>query len=171
MARPDGAYAAVDAADAVSHWRDLAILLYPVATMANPYVHAGSRTELLGRPAPTPERIKAWSLEEMNWRGTPPLILLPASTIRRRRSRTACNCWPVRHARRQVHPQGLAFLQPLGRPACRPAWFGSPVRAKARKVSLITSAMACAYAPLARDPGARDGVIASRAGNAVRSVT
>lgn len=76
-ARPDATYAAVDAADAVSHRPDLAILLYPVATMADPHVHAGSQTELLG-PDPSPESVKAYSLEEMDWRAAPPVFLLHA---------------------------------------------------------------------------------------------
>jgi acetyl esterase/lipase len=76
-ARADATYAAVDAADAVSHRPDLSILLYPVATMSDPHVHAGSRLELLG-PAPTPEGIERYSLERMDWRGRPPTFLLHA---------------------------------------------------------------------------------------------
>ena len=76
-ARADATYAAVDEADAVSHRPDLSILLYPVATMSDPHVHAGSRLELLG-PAPTPEGIERYSLERMDWRGRPPTFLLHA---------------------------------------------------------------------------------------------
>ena len=76
-ARADATYAAVDAADAVSHRPDLSILLYPVATMSDPHVHAGSRLELLG-PAPTPEGIERYSLERMDWTGRPPTFLLHA---------------------------------------------------------------------------------------------
>lgn len=76
-ARAETAYAAADAADAVSHRPDLSILLYPVATMAQPYVHAGSRLELLG-PTPTPEAIDNYSLERMDWTGRPPVFLLHA---------------------------------------------------------------------------------------------
>ncbi len=76
-ARADAAYAAVDAADAVSHRPDLSILLYPVATMAEPHVHAGSRLELLG-PTPTPEAVERYSLETMDWAGRPPVFLLHA---------------------------------------------------------------------------------------------
>ncbi len=70
-------YASVDAHDAVSFRPDFTILMYPVATMADPFVHAGSRTELLG-PAPTPEQIRAYSLEEMDWSGAPPIWLVHA---------------------------------------------------------------------------------------------
>lgn len=76
-ARPDATYAAVDAADAASFRPDLSILLYPVATMADPFVHAGSRCELLGA-APTPEAIERYSLERLDWRGAPPVFLLHA---------------------------------------------------------------------------------------------
>ena len=76
-ARRDGTYAAVDAADALSTRPDLAILLYPVATMADPFVHAGSRRQLLGE-APTPAMIERYSLERMDWSGRPPVFLLHA---------------------------------------------------------------------------------------------
>ncbi|MDP3656292.1 MAG: alpha/beta hydrolase [Brevundimonas sp.] len=76
-ARADATYAAVDAADAASHRPDLGILLYPVATMADPHVHAGSRLELLG-PAPTAESVERYSLERMDWSGRPPTFVLHA---------------------------------------------------------------------------------------------
>ncbi|WP_324820419.1 alpha/beta hydrolase [Brevundimonas sp.] len=76
-ARTDATYAPVDAADAGSFRPDLSILLYPVATMADPFVHAGSRRELLGE-APTAEAIERYSLERMDWRGAPPAFLLHA---------------------------------------------------------------------------------------------
>ena len=70
-------YAAVDAHDATSFRPDLSILMYPVATMADPFVHAGSRSELLGQ-TPTPQQIKVYSLEEMDWSGAPPVWLVHA---------------------------------------------------------------------------------------------
>lgn len=76
-ARTDATYAATDAADVLSLRPDLTVLMYPVATMADPYVHAGSRTHLLGE-TPSPERIAAYSLERMNWRGAAPVFLLHA---------------------------------------------------------------------------------------------
>lgn len=76
-ARRDATYAAVDAADALSFRPDMAILMYPVATMHDPFVHAGSRAELLG-PAPSAQQIAAWSLEAMDWTGAPPTWLLHA---------------------------------------------------------------------------------------------
>ncbi|HWQ88218.1 alpha/beta hydrolase [Brevundimonas sp.] len=76
-ARADAAYAAVDEADAASHRPDLSILLYPVATMADGPVHAGSRRELLGS-APTPEAVDRYSLERLDWTGRPPTFLLHA---------------------------------------------------------------------------------------------
>jgi acetyl esterase/lipase len=76
-ARAEATYAAVDAADAASHRPDLSLLLYPVATMAEPHVHAGSRRELLGE-TPTAEAIERYSLERMDWRDGPPTFLLHA---------------------------------------------------------------------------------------------
>lgn len=76
-ARADATYEAVDASDAVSFRPDLSILLYPVATMHDPFVHAGSRLALLGE-APTAERLDAYSLEKMDWAGRPPTILIHA---------------------------------------------------------------------------------------------
>ncbi len=73
----DAVYAAVDEADALSCRPDLSILLYPVATMAGPFAHMGSRRELLG-PDPSPEAVADWSLERMDWVGAPPTFLLHA---------------------------------------------------------------------------------------------
>lgn len=75
--RTDAAYAPVDAADEVSLRPDLTVLMYPVATMSDPHVHAGSRTHLLGE-TPTAERIAAYSLEQMSWAGAAPVFLLHA---------------------------------------------------------------------------------------------
>ena len=71
------AYAAVDAHDEASLRPDLSILMYPVATMGDPFVHAGSRAELLG-PSPTPAQVAAYSLEQMDWTGAPPVWLVHA---------------------------------------------------------------------------------------------
>lgn len=76
-ARTDAAYAPVDAADATSLRPDLTLLMYPVATMSDPHVHAGSRTHLLGE-SPSEARIAACSLEQMNWTGAAPVFLLHA---------------------------------------------------------------------------------------------
>lgn len=75
--RPDSTYAPVDAEDAISVRPDLSILLYPVATMAAPFAHAGSRAELLG-PAPTPVALDRYSLERMDWSGASPTLLIHA---------------------------------------------------------------------------------------------
>jgi acetyl esterase/lipase len=76
-ARTDPVYAPTDAADAEGFRPDLSVLMYPVATMTDPYVHAGSRGFLLG-PSPTPEQIAAYSLERMNWSGAAPVFLVHA---------------------------------------------------------------------------------------------
>lgn len=76
-ARHDATYAAVDDADEVAFRPDLNILLYPVATMDDPFAHAGSRTHLLGA-SPTPEQITQWSLERRDWSGVAPTVLIHA---------------------------------------------------------------------------------------------
>jgi len=76
-ARSDATYVPVDARDAYSHRPDALILLYPVATLTDPYAHAGSRRELLGE-SPSPEQISAYSLEQMDWAGAAPTFLLHA---------------------------------------------------------------------------------------------
>lgn len=76
-ARTDATYAPVDDADAVALRPDLSLLMYPVATMSDPHVHAGSRTHLLGAE-PSEGRIAAYSLEQMNWTGAAPVFLLHA---------------------------------------------------------------------------------------------
>ena len=76
-ARTDSVYMAVDDADLVGFRPDLSVLMYPVATMTDPYVHAGSRSFLLG-PAPTSQQITAYSLEQMNWREAKPAFLVHA---------------------------------------------------------------------------------------------
>jgi acetyl esterase/lipase len=73
----DAVYHAVDAADGLSFRPDLAILMYPVATMEGPFVHAGSREHLLG-PDPSPDAVARWSLERMDWTGAAATFLLHA---------------------------------------------------------------------------------------------
>ena len=75
--RTDQTYAPVDDVDAVSMRPDLSILLYPVATMSDPFVHAGSRKEMLGE-TPSAEAMERYSLERMDWAGRPPVFLLHA---------------------------------------------------------------------------------------------
>lgn len=76
-ARSDTTYTPVDDADHQSHRPDALILLYPVVTLSDPFAHAGSRRELLGE-APDPDRVRAYSLEAMDWSGAAPTFLLHA---------------------------------------------------------------------------------------------
>ena len=76
-ARSQATYEPVDAADEVSHRPDLNILLYPVATLMDPFAHVGSREHLLG-PDATPHQIIEWSLETMDWVGVAPTVLIHA---------------------------------------------------------------------------------------------
>ncbi len=67
--------AASDAVDRESARPDVAVLAYPVVTMADPLAHKGSRTNLLG-DAPNPELVRALSLETQVTRDTPPTFLV-----------------------------------------------------------------------------------------------
>lgn len=71
-------YAPVDAIDALSARPDLAMLIYPVATMRADFAHAGSRRQLLGA-APTAALERAWSLEDNVRPDAPPTFLLHAA--------------------------------------------------------------------------------------------
>ncbi len=70
-------YAVLDAADQVSARPDVSILVYPVATMDQALAHKGSRRNLLGE-APTPEQVRAYSLEALARRDAPPVMLIHA---------------------------------------------------------------------------------------------
>jgi len=70
---PDGRTGA--ALDAVSARPDFVVLLYPVITMADPAVHAGSRKALLGA-SPAPALLQLMSLEKQVTAATPPTLLI-----------------------------------------------------------------------------------------------
>ncbi len=61
--------------DQVSGRPDFAILLYPVVTMEDPYVHKGSRGGLLG-PNPTPAAEQHYSTELHVTKDTPPAFIV-----------------------------------------------------------------------------------------------
>ena len=61
--------------DAVSGRPDFMMLIYAVLTMEKPYVHMGSRTNLLG-PAPADELVKRWSLETQVTKDSSPAFLV-----------------------------------------------------------------------------------------------
>jgi acetyl esterase/lipase len=67
--------AADDPIERVSSRPDIAILIYPVITMSDPYTHAGSRSNLLGR-SPSPELVKLLSNERQVTPQTPPVFLV-----------------------------------------------------------------------------------------------
>jgi acetyl esterase/lipase len=70
-------YEPVDEADSFTSRPAVSILLYPVVTMETPYLHQGSRDHLLGAD-PSPERIAAYSLQNLVTSDTPPTWLLHA---------------------------------------------------------------------------------------------
>jgi acetyl esterase/lipase len=70
-------YAPVDDADNQSARPRVAVLLYPVATMADPLAHKGSRDELLGTN-PSAQQIAANSVENRVGADFPPVFLLHA---------------------------------------------------------------------------------------------
>lgn len=61
--------------DAVSARPDFLILMYPVITMDDPVVHAGSRRALLGAN-PAPELLRLLSVEKQVTSATPPTLLI-----------------------------------------------------------------------------------------------
>jgi acetyl esterase/lipase len=70
-----GNSAAADPVDRVSCRPDLAILIYPVISMSNTYVHSGSRLNLLGEH-PDPELMKFLSSDLQVTSNTPPCFLV-----------------------------------------------------------------------------------------------
>ncbi len=71
-------YEPLDDADAFSARPDAAALIYPVATMTEPFAHPKSRENMLGL-APSLERIARYSLETDPPKNTPPTFILHAS--------------------------------------------------------------------------------------------
>jgi acetyl esterase/lipase len=61
--------------DATSARPDFLILMYPVITMEDPFVHAGSRKALLGA-TPAPELVRLMSVEKQVTSATPPTLLI-----------------------------------------------------------------------------------------------
>ncbi|MES2523984.1 MAG: pectinesterase family protein [Gemmatimonadota bacterium] len=70
-----------DLAERESARPDAALLVYPVVTMRDPYVHPGSRLNLLG-VQPRPEVLQATSLESQVRRDTPPTFLVASTDDR-----------------------------------------------------------------------------------------
>jgi acetyl esterase/lipase len=71
-------YDRVDAADDLSARPNLSGLIYPVISMADGPVHAGSRKQLLG-PSPSPEQIALYSPDQGVTGHEPPVFLLHAA--------------------------------------------------------------------------------------------
>ncbi|WP_206245407.1 alpha/beta hydrolase [Novosphingobium terrae] len=71
-------YEPVDAADRLSARPDLVGMIYPVVTLAQPFVHAGSRDALLG-PGSGIAESKTASVENRVTEATPPVFLTAAS--------------------------------------------------------------------------------------------
>ena len=68
----------LDNVDGLSAKPDLAVLMYPVVTMTEPFRHAKSRENLIGQ-GPRPAAILAYSLETSARADAPPLFILHAS--------------------------------------------------------------------------------------------
>ena len=71
-------YAPVDEADRLSARPDLAGLIYPVISLAEPFTHAGSRDALLGKNA-SKDTLRAASVENRVTADTPPTFLIATS--------------------------------------------------------------------------------------------
>lgn len=74
---PAETYKPVDAADREPIKTALAAYIYPVIQMEGPFVHAGSRAQLLGAE-PAPDRMRAYSLDQDVGAQTPPVFLAHA---------------------------------------------------------------------------------------------
>lgn len=75
--RTTESYRPVDAADREPLKAAVAAYMYPVIKMEGPFVHAGSRTQLIG-PNPTPEQMRAYSLDQNVSDTSPPAFLAHA---------------------------------------------------------------------------------------------
>ncbi len=71
----DGDTNAADPIDRVSSRPDLAVLIYPVITLQDPYTHGGSRQNLLGKD-PDPKLLELLSNEKQVTKQTPPTFLV-----------------------------------------------------------------------------------------------
>lgn len=67
----------LDKVDGLSAKPDLAVLMYPVVTMTEPFRHPKSRENMIGL-SPSPEAIAAYSLETSVRADAPPLFILHA---------------------------------------------------------------------------------------------
>ena len=74
---PVESYKPVDSADREPIKAAVAAYIYPVIQMEGPFVHAGSRTQLLGE-TPSPERMRDYSLDQDVSAETPPVFLAHA---------------------------------------------------------------------------------------------
>ncbi len=74
----DGNAGAADTVDRVSSRPDVAILVYPVITMTDPFTHGGSRQNLLGANPPA-ELVELMSNEKQVTEKTPPSFLIHTS--------------------------------------------------------------------------------------------
>ena len=70
-------YAPIDAADREPIKAAVAAYLYPVIQMEGPFVHTGSRRQLLG-PNPSAERMRAYSVDRDVDGNAPPVFLAHA---------------------------------------------------------------------------------------------
>ena len=75
----DGKEDADEPIERVSSRPDFGVLVYPVITMAEPFVHKGSRTNLLGE-SPNEESIELMSSEKQVTDKTPPCFLVHSSS-------------------------------------------------------------------------------------------
>ena len=67
----------LDSVDTISAKPDLAVLMYPVVTMTEPFRHPKSRENMIGQ-TPTPAAIATYSLESSVRADAPPLFILHA---------------------------------------------------------------------------------------------
>jgi acetyl esterase/lipase len=76
-----GMLPSADVVERVSSRPDFMVLLYPVITMTDPFVHRGSRTNLLGAQ-PSAELVSRFSNETQVTRSTPPTFIVTSTDDR-----------------------------------------------------------------------------------------
>jgi acetyl esterase/lipase len=74
---PEQTYTPIDASDREPVKAAIAAYMYPVIQMEGAFVHQGSRTQLLG-PSPSPETLRAYSLDQNVSADTPPVFMAHA---------------------------------------------------------------------------------------------
>lgn len=108
---------------------DIAVLIYPVITMTDPFTHKGSRTNLLGKE-PDPALVEKMSNEKQVTKDTPPTFLVHSSddkTVPIENSFLFAQRWPRAVC---LSPSSASRPEPMAT-----AWAGLPRRSPGRRLA------------------------------------